>query len=158
MQVFTFNLCFPTWPHNCGNSDNEYSGTEDILQKSLSQSLNLPHIYCPTFLTPEPRGTFMNTLCLLNLITVPHAKGWPRASWLFTREPCPAGGAQATLSGAWSCGTKDASNLLFLCIFQAMLCIELQKAQLGCIVLQPALIKGLSCARNFFICPDIRPS
>lgn len=56
---------------------------------------------------------------------------------------------------AWSCGTKDASNLLFLCIFQAMLCIELQKAQLGCIVLQPALIKGLSCARNFFICPDI---
>lgn len=115
-ERFMSNLCFPLWPQNCGNSDDGCYGTENILQKSVSQSLHLPCIYCPTFLVPEPRCPLW-ALFVSCLINVPHAKGWLTAFWLFAREPWPPGGVQAILSGEWFCGTKSTFALFFLPIF-----------------------------------------
>lgn len=73
----------------------------------------------------------MDRLCLLGLINVPRAKGWPRAFGSFTREPWPPGKAQAILSGACFCGTKNTSSLFLPLPLRAPLYTEPQNVGTG---------------------------
>lgn len=80
------------------------------------RALTFPMFTAQHSLYQNPK-VLMDSLCLLDLINVLYAKGWPRAFSHFIREPWPPGRAHAIPAGAWFRGTKNTSSLLFLCIF-----------------------------------------